>query len=106
MLVLTMLLACGSGKDTGIDCSAPPTYNSWAQGFLNGKCQSCHASTSPNRHGAPPNVYFDNEAAALAWKERIYVTIFEEGSMPPSGGVTMEEVVLLEQWIECENTTE
>lgn len=106
MFILTLILACSSGKDTGLDCSNPPTYSTWAKGFLDGKCQSCHASTSSNRHGAPANVYFDNEAAALVWKERIYATIFEESSMPPSGGVTLEEVILLEQWLECGNDSE
>ena len=95
------LMGCNRGKDSGVDCSSPPTYNSWTQGFLDGKCQSCHASTAPDRHGAPPNVAFDNRTLALEWQERIAATILEEGSMPPSGGITDEEMILLEQWIEC-----
>ena len=89
--------------DNGIDCRQPPTYDNWMKGFLEGKCQSCHASTAPNRHGAPTDVFFDTEEAANEWRERIYITIFEEESMPPSGGVTLDERVLLEQWLECSN---
>ena len=101
ILSLLLVISCGKDGDTGVDCRQPPTYDNWAQGFLGGKCQSCHASTAPNRHGAPPNVFFDTEEAAMEWSERIYVTIFEEGSMPPSGGVTNDERILLEQWLEC-----
>ncbi len=101
ILGLIVLLGCVKDGDTGVDCRQPPTYNSWVRGFLEGKCQSCHASTAPNRHGAPPNVFFDSEMAAEEWRERIYATIFEEGSMPPSGGVTQDERILLEQWLDC-----
>lgn len=100
-LFCTTLIACDRSKDTGTDCSDPPTYDNWTQGFLDGKCQSCHASTSPNRNGAPPSVAFDTRAMADQWRDRIEVTVFEEGSMPPSGGVTSTEKVLLEQWLYC-----
>ena len=102
-MILSFLLffSCGRDGDTGIDCRQPPTYDTWVQGFLEGKCQSCHASTAPNRHGAPASVFFDSEEAAIAWSDRIYSTIFEEGSMPPSGGVTNDDRILLEQWLEC-----
>ena len=101
ILGLILYLGCGKEGDTGIDCREPPTYNTWVRGFLEGKCQSCHASTTPTRHGAPPNVFFDSEMATEEWRERIYATIFEEGSMPPSGGVTQDEKILLEQWLDC-----
>ena len=101
-MLLIILLSCSNGKDTGVDCQNPPTYENWTQGFLDGKCQSCHASTSPNRHGAPSNVTFDTASQANEWRERIYATIFEEASMPPSGGITSEEIILLEQWLECD----
>ena len=101
ILGLILLLGCGRDGDTGVDCREPPTYDSWVRGFLEGKCQSCHASTAPNRHGAPPNVTFGSEVSATEWSERIYITIFEEGSMPPSGGVTQDERILLEQWLDC-----
>ncbi len=94
-------LGCGAGKDTGIDCTNPPTYTTWTQGFLDGKCQSCHATTAENRHGAPPNVAFDTETMTNEWKDRIEATILNKESMPPSGGITLEERILLEQWLEC-----
>lgn len=94
--------SCGSGQDSGVDCDSVPTYANWAQGFLNGKCQSCHHSENTNRHGAPADIYFDTHEDTIRWLYRIEATIFQEGSMPPNGGVNTEELELLRQWLNCE----
>lgn len=102
MIVLWLVVsACGSKEDSGVDCSTTPTYQSWTEGFLIGKCQSCHHSESSNRHGAPEPVHFDSYQDTLQWKERIEATILEERSMPPNGGITDDERILLQQWLDC-----
>ena len=67
------------------------------------KCQSCHHSNSPNRNGAPENVSFDTQSMTDEWIDAIHRTVITQQSMPPSGGITNEELILLEQWIECSN---
>lgn len=101
MWLLISLLACGKEKDSALDCTLAPTYQTWTQGFLNGKCQSCHHSESNNRHGAPDGIVFDTHSDVIQWKERIEATIVQERSMPPNGGVTEEEMELLQWWLEC-----
>lgn len=101
MLLLVTLLSCTDQRDSGMDCDSAPTYENWTQGFLNGKCQSCHHSESSNRHGAPEGIVFDTHVDAIQWKDRIEATVFHEASMPPSGGVTTEEKELLEWWFDC-----
>lgn len=82
-------------------CDDPPLYKDWVEGFLKGKCQPCHAANTPNRYGAPENVYFDSEEASLFWIEAIERTTLEWESMPPSGGVTDDEKELLKLWLDC-----
>ena len=90
-----------SASENHILCEDPPLYEEWTEGFLRGKCQPCHAVNSPNRYGAPENVYFDSEAASLFWIDAIERTTLSAESMPPSGGVTADEKELLQRWIEC-----
>lgn len=100
MIFLGLILACGKSNDTA-DCFDAPTYSSWAKGFLIGKCQPCHASTAPNRFGAPEKVIFDDRSDVLRQLSDIKSAVLERGSMPPSGGVTDDERLLLEAWLEC-----
>src|SRR5687768_10970994 len=46
-------------------------WESFGEGFVTTYCQGCHASAAPDRHGAPPQVFFDTEEDALAWQDRI-----------------------------------
>ena len=102
-MILSIFLGClfSKNKDSAIDCNEAPTYTEWAHGFFRGKCQSCHASTAPNRHGAPDHVTFDTYQQIEPWLDAIEWTVFEQSSMPPSGGVTEEEAILLMQWLAC-----
>ena len=91
-------------KDTGtVNCSSAdvPSYQEWTNGFLLSKCQPCHASTTPNRYGAPEQVTFDSYEQVEPWLESIARTVLEEETMPPSGGVTNEERDLLDLWLSC-----
>lgn len=95
-------LGCQSKEyDTALDCDNAPLYQDWLKGFLQGKCQACHASTSPNRYGAPEDIYFDTEDAAIFYLEQIEDSVLLSERMPPSGGVSEEEKQLLQHWIDC-----
>ena len=107
-MILLLLWACGAGGQTETDtstslCTDPsvPSYEEWTQGFLMSKCQSCHASTAANRYGAPEPVTFDTYEQVDNWRSSIARTVLDEQSMPPSGGVTDEERILLELWLHC-----
>ena len=99
-LFLSCQPAANDSAEIPQDC-ADPSYEEWTEGFLRGKCQPCHAIASPNRYGAPPNVYFDTKEASLFWAESIRRTTLDEESMPPSGGVTEDEKELLRRWLDC-----
>ncbi len=82
-------------------CAADVTWVNWVGAFLLTQCQGCHASTAPDRYGAPPTVSFDTEEAAIAQAAAISRTILESASMPPAGGLTDDERCLLGQWVAC-----
>ena len=85
------------------DCDQAPavTWNNWVQSMLITNCQGCHASESPNRYGAPIDIHFDHEGAALDLADRIYVRVLEKEDMPPAGGVLGDDLYLLDIWIRC-----
>ncbi len=95
----------GTTADSGVPagCEDLPhvTYENWAWGFLTTYCQGCHASTAPDRYGAPEGVSFDDEAEALAWADRIEVRTLTQQDMPPAGGVPSEELEILGWWLDC-----
>lgn len=108
---LAMILASCSDKTTEDDTGSPPgacddapvvTWNNFGQGFLIENCQSCHASTSPNRHDAPEAVVFDTLADVKAQKDRIQArALGEDPTMPPEGGVSDDDRALLQIWLDC-----
>lgn len=107
MSLLWLLLACASEEeDTGLDplCEEAPvsTYDNFGQGFVLQHCQSCHASGSENRYGAPEAVTFDDEDQVWAHAERILArSTGEAPTMPPQGGVEDADRLRLEQWLSC-----
>lgn len=101
MIFLALMLACKHSDKDSSECIEGPDYEGFTEGFLLSKCQPCHASNAPNRYGAPESVHFDNRAAAVKQAEAIRRVVLEAESMPPSGGVTEEERILLEDWLSC-----
>ena len=103
-VLLVLLVACG-GKDEASDSSAPcdpsVTYESFGRGFVTQHCQTCHASTSPDRRGAPRDVVFDTEDDVWANADAIRVRAIEQGDMPPQGGVSADDLALLDRWLSC-----
>lgn len=109
-----VLLGCGGPGDIKDDTGAPAADTgacadaaalSWASfgaGFFVQNCQSCHASTSPDRHGAPPDVTFDDEASVRARADRVLARAAGDApDMPPSGGVSLAEREKLTLWLTC-----
>lgn len=109
------LLALGVAACTGADgagtpsgdsgfCATAPvvTYESFGSGFLTENCQTCHASTAPDRHEAPEEVSFDDVTQAWTWADRILARSGGDSpTMPPMGGTTEDDRYLLEVWLSC-----
>lgn len=94
----------GGTDDTGDFCADAPlvNYATFGQGFMSTHCQGCHASTAPNRYGAPEDVVFDT--VQQVWEHAPYIlllTVGEDPAMPPAGGVTPDDQTRLEWWLRC-----
>ncbi len=102
-MILGLWLACGGEKGTdSAACESNVTWDSFGRGFLTENCQTCHASTSPDRNGAPQNVVFDTEADAMAQAGSILaLATGETPRMPPAGGVTDADRATLAEWLSC-----
>ena len=101
--MILLLLSCAANP-TISDCDTAhvATWASFGQAFMIENCQTCHASLSPNRYGAPTNVHFDSHDDVIAWSDRILaVSLGEEPSMPPGGGLSDSDLMLLEDWLIC-----
>lgn len=91
------------GLEGRVDCATAPavTWEGWAQGFFLTHCQGCHASTTPDRRGAPDGVAFDDAASTLAQRERVWVRTLDVQDMPPAGGLTADDRALLGAYLAC-----
>jgi uncharacterized membrane protein len=103
------LLACNGKEESVVDtaaehCKEVPlvNYDNFGQGFMTENCQGCHATTTPNRYGAPEEVFFDSVEDCWRWKERILTrSLGEEATMPPNGGVDADDRTRLGWWLIC-----
>jgi uncharacterized membrane protein len=104
-MIAAILFGCAQdvAVDTGFCAEAPiATYSSFGAAFLQENCQSCHASTAPNRNGAPENMHFDDELQASEHYAQILSSAGSETpSMPPRGGVSDEDRSMLQYWLIC-----
>lgn len=100
-----MLLALAACGDPEVDpCVEAPvvTWETFGQGFVTERCQSCHATTAPERPGVPHGVHFDTEAQVRANAARVLqVATGDSPSMPPQGGVEAEDRERLRIWLTC-----
>lgn len=111
-----LLLACsGEGDtaaadDTGLCGTAPiVTWETFGAGFVTENCQTCHASTAPNRYDAPEEVTFDTVDRVWALRDRVLARVVEAVEdedtgttlMPPMGGTSEDDRYLLEVWLSC-----
>ena len=78
------------------------TWANFGRGFVTQHCQACHASTAADRHDAPEEITFDTEEQVWALADRILArTLGEAATMPPQGGVSDDDLYLLEVWLTC-----
>ena len=101
--MIWIFLSCASSEIPD-DCETAQvvTWASFGEGFMIENCQSCHSSTSPNRYGAPMDVQFDSHEDVLSWSDSILeLSVGHNPSMPPGGGVSDSDLMLLEDWLIC-----
>lgn len=105
--VVVLVAAC-THAPTLDEAECPPggtdlTYASFGEPFLGGWCQTCHASTATDRHGAPVHITFDTLDEVRARADRIYVRAADVNtSMPPGpDDPPEEERALLAEWLAC-----
>ena len=105
IIAILLLSACGDKgtNDSGLCADAPVvTWENFGAGFMVERCQTCHASTSPNRNDAPEEITFDTEEEVLALADRILDRVLDDADpMPPQGGVDDDELILVETWLTC-----
>jgi len=77
-------------------------WTNFGESFITHSCQGCHATVSPDRHGAPDEVDFDS--LERVWEQQwliLGVAAGEAPTMPPEGGVDPDDRVRLEWWLRC-----
>ena len=103
-----MLTACGGeeGSDSaevGLCDDAPVvTWDNFGDGFVTENCQTCHASTTEDRNGAPDSVTFDTREETLSHAGSILTVVAgDTPTMPPQGGVSEDDRLLVSYWLTC-----
>ena len=111
LFTLFMFLGCAAEPQDTSDSSIVDsncvdaqiiTYNNFGKSFMTHGCQGCHASTAPDRYGAPIEVVFDT--LDLVWDQAatiLAVAAGDQPTMPPQGGVTVDDRIKLKWWLEC-----
>ena len=107
VLLATVAAACAGPKELD-EHPCPPggtalTYESFGKAFIDSQCQSCHASRSVLRQGAPSEYFFDTQADVVRWRARIFVrSAAENDSMPPGpSDPARGERDKLADWLAC-----
>ena len=94
------MFACGNpSSGDGEECS-PFYYENFGAGFMTEHCQGCHAHSAGDREGAPQEVSFDDVSSILEHRDIIIDEIKEE-TMPPAGGISIEERDAALEWLNC-----
>ncbi len=112
--ILMFASACTS-TPTNATCPTtdPPSYESFAKPFMAQYCTGCHSVDATDRHGAPAGENFDTEADLALHASAIdgvaakgpsaTNTAMPDMSGPVHGAPTVDERVLLGQYLACEN---
>lgn len=98
-----LLMAC-EGVEEDLFCEDVPvlTWDNFGADFMLHSCQTCHASSTLDRHGAPESVSFDTYERVIEQRGRILDQVTgEEPFMPPSGGISEDEQWKVEVWLRC-----
>ena len=101
--MFALILACAGPDDTADtanDCGNDTvSWQSFGHGFFLTYCNACHSEDSATRYGAPPGVDFDTLELVEGQSERVRVRVLEQGDMPLGGGVSEEDLMLLDAWL-------
>jgi uncharacterized membrane protein len=80
------------------------TYQNFAAPFVISWCRGCHGSAQPvsMRQNAPVGVDFDTAEQVRTARDRILARATGASpTMPPVGGPSVEERLLLAEWLAC-----
>lgn len=108
-MLFVLLIGCAllgpdeTGRE-GCDREPPLTWENFGEAIMTRHCTGCHSSLLPEelREEAPLGVDFDTYAGVLAWADRVRArSTGAEPTMPPSGGPSAEELVMLAEWLDC-----
>jgi uncharacterized membrane protein len=83
------------------DGGGHPTWANFGQAFFLTYCDACHAADSPNRFGAPTEVSFDTESQVTTQAARIRRTVIDMELMPLGGGLPLEDLEHLDNYLSC-----
>jgi len=106
--MLLFLLSCAlfssdTGDTAGCDRSPPLDYDTFGEGVMNKHCTGCHSSYLPEgqRFEAPIGVDLNTYQGVLDYAERVHDRTVEQQNMPPGGGLSEEELALIDEWLVC-----
>jgi len=99
----------GTLTDTATDPLPPEcadslaTWETVGQPLMLTWCTPCHSQGVPDglRQDAPVGIDFDTYDQTVMWAARIQSRAVDLVDMPPSGGVPVDELELLDEWIRC-----
>ncbi len=104
---LAFAIAC-NGPTSIDEHPCPPggttlTYENFGKSFIDTHCQSCHASRSHDRVGAPAEYFFDTREDVVRHRERIFVrAAASNDSMPPGPNDPNDgDRAKLADWLAC-----
>jgi uncharacterized membrane protein len=86
---IAIALAACNGPTSLDEHPCPPggttlTYENFGKGFIDSRCQTCHAAHSLDRRGAPSEHYFDTRDDVVRQRDRIFIrSAADNKSMPP-----------------------
>ena len=95
-MIILWLLAC---KEE-VSCPDTPTYENWAEGFFISKCQPCHAPEAREVFGAPA-IEMNTHEEILDILDVIQNSVLDNERMPPGGGLSDDDRILLQSWLDC-----
>ncbi len=112
-LAVCAALVAGCGNDANNEVT-PPTvdecdasylrYDNFGAPFTLDWCRGCHSTAIPMgmRQKAPIDVNFDTIDDIRKWQHQILVQATGDApKMPPAGGPSDDERVLLTEWLGC-----
>jgi len=87
-----------------LDCEEAPFIDwiNFGEGFIVQNCNGCHHSSTPHRYGAPEHAIFDTAEEVWSRKGMVLATAGgETPTMPPNGGTTDSDRLMLAIWLTC-----